>query len=578
MRANLRLLRRLYGDSRSLLAIGALAAVGQSALLVPVALLVRRVFDRSIPQHRPGEIAVTGLAVFGLTAASAGLGWLSRRLIVRISKESVGRLRIELMAHLYSLPQAWHDAQTAGELHAAVVSDSERLDQLATQLGRTVAPALIIAAALAVVALVMDPLLFAVLAAAVPGLLLASRRLARTSRRLALAWVAAVGAFSAQAQLALRAMRLTKVQGGESWELERRTRQIEEVVGISRRLDSAQASHGLAQTALAAAVGSGLLVIGGIAVARHEGSLGGLLAFYAVAVLLLRQVAAIGSGVSGLAVVSESLARLERVLSADAAEPYRGRRRLGFRGEVAFREVSFAYGERPCLSQVSFAVAAGEHVAVIGPNGSGKSTLVSLLLGLYRPQSGEVSFDGVPLAELDVRHLRRQLGVVLQDPILFPGTIAENIAYGRPDADRRAIAAAAGTALAAEFIEALPGGYETPIGDEGVLLSGGERQRVALARALVGRSPLVVLDEPTTYLDGATIDRLVENLSTLDHAPSVLLVTHDLAVAGRADRVIHLRDGRLAAIEAGSRPGRGPDAPRFGPGPGSQRFGGARSR
>lgn len=98
MRANLRLLRRLYGDSRSLLAIGALAAVGQSALLVPVALLVRRVFDRSIPQHRPGEIAVTGLAVFGLTAASAGLGWLSRRLIVRISKESVGRLRVELMA------------------------------------------------------------------------------------------------------------------------------------------------------------------------------------------------------------------------------------------------------------------------------------------------------------------------------------------------------------------------------------------------------------------------------------------------------------------------------------------------
>jgi ABC-type multidrug transport system fused ATPase/permease subunit len=433
------------------------------------------------------------------------------------------------------------------------VADTDRLDHLATQLARSVAPAVIISAALAVVALVMNPLLFAVLAAAVPALLAASRRLAGTSRRLARTWLDAVGAFSAQAQLALRAMRLTKVAAAESWELERGARQIEEVAGVSRRLDAAQASHGLLQSGLAAAAGSGLLVVGGIAVTRHDVSLGGLLAFYAVAVLLLRQVAAIGAGVSGLVVGSESLARLERLLGADAAEPYRGRRDLDLGGRVALRGVSFSYdGERPCLTDVSLVVAAGERVAVIGPNGSGKSTLVSLLLGLYRPQAGEVAFDGVPLAELDVRGLRRQIGVVLQDPIVFTGTIAENIAYGRPEADRRAVAAAAGTALAAEFIEGLPDGYETQVGEEGLRLSGGERQRLALARALVGRPSLIVLDEPTSHLDGASIGRLVENLAALDHGPTVLLVTHDLAVAAQADRVVHLRDGRVVRIAAGA--------------------------
>jgi ATP-binding cassette subfamily B protein/subfamily B ATP-binding cassette protein MsbA len=198
---------------------------------------------------------------------------------------------------------------------------------------------------------------------------------------------------------------------------------------------------------------------------------------------------------------------------------------------------------------VSLRIEPGEHAALFGPNGAGKSTVVSLILGLYRPQDGHLAADGVPYGEVDVRGLRRQIGVVLQDPVIFPGTIAGNIAYGRPDATEAEIRAAAELATAAAFIDTLPDGYETQVGDEGGLLSGGQRQRIAIARALIARPALLILDEPTTYLDDRSITRLFHNLLHLEGAPSVLVISHDLEVVRKMDTVHHLRDGALVRTE-----------------------------
>jgi ATP-binding cassette subfamily B protein len=254
----------------------------------------------------------------------------------------------------------------------------------------------------------------------------------------------------------------------------------------------------------------------------------------------------IGERATVLLIGAMSLARVDELLDTAAGEDSRqDGERLDFRGGVVLEHVSFAYAQELVLTDIELRLAPGEHVALVGPNGAGKSTIVSLILGLYPPRAGSLSANGLGYRELDLRSLRRQIGAVLQDPVLFPGTIRENIAYGRADASDADVAAASAASTAADYVEALPRGYETVVGDEGLGLSGGLRQRVAIARALFGSPALLVLDEPTTYLDERSVRALMTRLRSLPQSPTVLLVTHDPAVAAHADRVIELRDGRI---------------------------------
>jgi len=215
--------------------------------------------------------------------------------------------------------------------------------------------------------------------------------------------------------------------------------------------------------------------------------------------------------------------------------------------------VSFGYDQQPILHQVTLELPAGGRAAIVGPNGAGKSTLVSLMLGLYRPQSGRLLADGVPFDELDLGVLRQSVGVLLQEPLLFPTTIRENISYGRPDASLEEVREAACWATADEFIELMPEGYDSHVGDDGALLSGGQRQRIALARALLSRPAMLILDEPTTHLDDRSVARLLENLRDFPGCPSIVTVTHDPEVAAISDLVYRIRDGRIAT-EAAARP------------------------
>jgi ATP-binding cassette subfamily B protein len=255
--------------------------------------------------------------------------------------------------------------------------------------------------------------------------------------------------------------------------------------------------------------------------------------------------AAVPDILTGLAAIE----RIDEVLENTDREPYGGGRAVELAGAVEWDGVTFGYAreEAPVLSDVSLAVEPGETLAILGPTGAGKTTLVMLLLGLYRPWSGSIAVDGAPLERIDVRALRRQTGVLLQDGAAMRGTVAENIAFGRPDASREQIEAAAALAAAEDFVAELPDGYETDIGDDGVRLSAGQRQRVALARALLGNPALLVLDEPTSHLDPSTADRVLDNLTTLEPRPTLLLVTHDPLVARRADRQVEVRGGRVAA-------------------------------
>jgi ATP-binding cassette, subfamily B, bacterial len=216
------------------------------------------------------------------------------------------------------------------------------------------------------------------------------------------------------------------------------------------------------------------------------------------------------------------------------------------RGEICFRGVTFGYDERrPVLEGVSLIIAAGQRIGIVGETGSGKTTLLSLLLRFHDPGAGEILLDGVDLRRVRLADLRRQLAVVFQETVLFQGTIAENIAVGRPGATTADIESAARGANLHDTIGRLPDGYSTQVGECGHALSGGERQRVGLARAFLRDAPIVVLDEPTSALDAATESLVLEALERLMAGRTVLLITHRRQALHGCDRVVRVEDGKL---------------------------------
>jgi ABC-type bacteriocin/lantibiotic exporter with double-glycine peptidase domain len=207
--------------------------------------------------------------------------------------------------------------------------------------------------------------------------------------------------------------------------------------------------------------------------------------------------------------------------------------------------VSFSYEETPVLREINLSITPHSLTAITGANGAGKTTIASLMLGLYRPQRGQVYADGHPFDALDLRHLRASIGVVTQDPLVFFGTIRENITYGCSQVSDEEIFRAAKMALAHDFIQRLPNGYETVVGEKGILLSGGQRQRLAIARAFLRRPALVILDEPTNQLDEETIARLLENLRNMNERPSTLIISHQKIILSAVENRYRIDDGRL---------------------------------
>ena len=223
------------------------------------------------------------------------------------------------------------------------------------------------------------------------------------------------------------------------------------------------------------------------------------------------------------------------------------------RGEVLFDDVSFHYPGRPdveVLRGVSLHALPGQRIALVGPSGAGKSTLISLLLGFYRPDGGQLLLDGRDIRGIPLYELRRQVAVVPQDVLLFGGTIAENIAYGRPDATPEEIVVAARRANAHDFLQALPDGYQTQVGERGMQLSGGQRQRIAIARALLRDPAILLLDEATSALDAESEGLVLEALDTLMQGRTSLVIAHRLSTVRRADCIYVLQDGRT--IESGT--------------------------
>jgi subfamily B ATP-binding cassette protein MsbA len=244
-----------------------------------------------------------------------------------------------------------------------------------------------------------------------------------------------------------------------------------------------------------------------------------------------------------------ALERIQSILDTDIMIPQKPNARYPSRlkGEILFDHVFFWYHQgSPVLNDLTLKISAGQHIGICGPTGSGKSTLASLIPRFYDPVEGRVLIDNVDISDYQLDGLRNQIAFVLQDTVLFYGTIRENIAYGRPEAREDEIIAAARLANAEEFILKMPQGYDSLVGERGLTLSGGQRQRIGIARALIRNSPILILDEPTSSIDPGSEKIVLDALQKLMKGRTVITLTHRLNTIKQADKILVLLDGAVA--------------------------------
>jgi ABC-type bacteriocin/lantibiotic exporter with double-glycine peptidase domain len=250
---------------------------------------------------------------------------------------------------------------------------------------------------------------------------------------------------------------------------------------------------------------------------------------------------------------NQSLCALHSFCSLHVAPPYSGTTRFKFSGDIELCSVSFRYKSKDVFRGLSIKLNSGSFTAIMGPNGGGKTTIARLILGLYRPDEGVLRADGISYEKLDIERLRQSMAFAPQDPVLFTGTIWDNVSYGIPEEDAVHVKRACEIALVDDFVRYLPGGYNTEVGEDGGSLSGGQRQRIAIARALARCPRLLILDEPTNHLDPFTAQQLFRNLKSMLGACTALIITQDPAVARQAEFLYRLENGNLQRLEGASR-------------------------
>ncbi|MGE5507703.1 MAG: ABC transporter ATP-binding protein [Chitinophagales bacterium] len=485
---------------------------------------------------------VRGLFMYGYTYLTSFVGF-----------RVVTDLRRALFVKMQDLSLAFHERHRTGELIARVTNDTMLVHQAVAmglgdlllqglQLSGTLVAVFLLHWRLALTAIVVFPLMALVI-----------NRFGRVIRRASRNMQERVAELTTVLQEALAGIRIVKAFTMEEHQADRFTRQNEASFGAS--LKSAQVGATLSPTVDFLFVTAVALVLwfGGSEVLAGRLTTGKLIAFFGYLALAANPLAALSRVYQAL---QQALAAGERIFSILDAEPEVGEKPGAkplppLAGRVVFEQVSFAYGDGPpVLSGIDLTVEPGKVVALVGPSGAGKTTLVNLLPRFYDPTGGRILVDGHDLREVTLESLRRQVGVVPQETMLFGVTVRENIAFGRPGASEEEIVAAAKAANAHDFILGLPQGYDTVLGERGESLSGGQRQRIAIARALLRDPRLLILDEATSALDTEAERVVQEALERLMRGRTTFVIAHRLSTVQFADQIVVLSGGKI--VEAGT--------------------------
>lgn len=487
-------------------------------------------------------VAVAGLRAVASYSATVGFALVGNRLLTRV--------RNALYRRLQGLSVGFHSRAEKGDLVLRVIGDVGMVREVVVTAMLPLLGNLFILAGMIVVMLWMQWQLTLVALTTVPLFWLSTARLGARIRTVARKQRRREGGLATRVSETMGAIETVQALSLEETfaadfvdQGERSMAQGVQGKRLSARLERTVDVLNALATALVLWFGASIVLRGGL-------SPGELVVFLTYLKSAVRPVRNFAKYSARLAKASAAAERVLEVLDEqpDVREAPDAREAPIFRGAIRFERATFGYGDEPVLRAVDFSVAAGERVAVVGASGAGKSTLVGAISRLRDPSEGRILIDEIDLRELTLASVRRQVSVVLQESLLFAATIRENIAMGANEVSDEAVRAAASSANASEFIELLPEGYETRIGERGMDLSIGQRQRIAIARASVVPTSVVVLDEPLTGLDGENARVVEEALDRLCAGRTTLLITHDLRHAATCDRIVVLEGGTVTEI------------------------------
>ncbi len=534
-----------------ILALMALVLTASVSLILPLA--VRRVVDgfNSGDAALLDQYFLAALAIAGLLALGTGLRYY---LVTRLGERVVADIRRALFDRVLGMSPAFFERIMTGEVLSRITTDTTLiLSVIGSSVSIALRNLLMLVGGLVMLMLTsgkLTGLVLLIVPAIVVPIIVLGRRLRRLSRENQ-DWIASSSGSASEA--------LSSVQTVQAFTHEGQTRAAFAEV-TEKSFTSAQsrirtrAVMTVIVIFLTFAGIVGVLWIGARDVRQGAMTVGELIQFVIYAVMVAGAVGALSEiwgELQRAAGATERLVELFHTEDAvkDPARPVALPRPV--RGAIAFQDVTFRYPTRPdtsALNGVSLHVAPGETVALVGPSGAGKTTILQLLMRFYDPQSGRITLDGIDLAAMTRGDFRGAIAMVPQDPVIFATSARENIRFGRPDASDAEVEEAAKAAAAHEFLTALPQGYDSYLGERGVMLSGGQKQRVAIARAILRDAPILLLDEATSALDAESERAVQAAVERLSQGRTTLVVAHRLATVKRADRIVVFDHGRIAAI------------------------------
>lgn len=536
----------LYVGNRRRLILTITLSIAQSVSTLPIIFLIRYAFDNALPNRDITLLIWIGVGVVALLLINTFFILRTMSINLNITKTAVQLLRNKLLDKSFNVSRSFYNQADSGKLHSNFVHDSYRLENMSDVLVLNLIPAIVMGLSLGLLLLYLNWQLFLAMISVFPAFFVVNRVLGKVVRDNVQKWREMFRDFSRGVLFVYEKMNLIRIQTAEPFEIERRYRSFNELRKSSAQMKLSQTIYSTWQNAIVGLSVVIVLIIGGIAISAGVMTIGDLFSFYAALVLLRRYMGPLLTSIPQLIEGNESLISLHEFLNTDDPVEYSGQKKINFKGEILLDGVVFNYNNNdPILENLGLTIPERSIIAILGANGAGKSTILNLILGFYRPQFGQLYADGNPYEEIDLQYLRQSIGVVTQEPIVFNGTILENIIYGMPELDNERVKEAAILSNAHEFIKQLPDGCNTLIGENGVRLSGGQRQRISLARAFIRKPKLLILDEPTNHLDDTTAKHVFESLRTINENATILIVTHDNNIINIATDTYLLENGCL---------------------------------
>lgn len=497
-------------------------------------------------------VARTIALVIALYVVSGVLMWVSTRLLNRISIRTVRDLRSDAEDQLHELPLSYFDDRQRGEVLSRVTNDLDNLQQTLQQTFGQLLNAVVTILAILAMMLWISPTLTLIAIVTIPLSVIVTLLIARRSQKLFKAQWAHTGTLNGQIEEAFTGHELVTVFGRREQTTTRMREINDQLYDVTWR---AQFTSGVIMPTMFLIGNLGYVlvaVVGALRVTSGQLSLGSVQAFIQYSRQFTQPVTQVASMANLLQSGIASAERVFELLDAEqqVPDPTEAAAVPGTGGRIAFEDVSFSYGEEPLIEGLSLVAEPGQTVAIVGPTGAGKTTLVNLVLRFYELTGGRITLDGRDITSMTRRDLRSRVGMVLQDTWLFEGSIAENIAYGRPGASMEQIEEAAVAAHVDRFVQHLPDGYDTVIDDEGATVSVGEKQLITIARAFIAQPSLLILDEATSSVDTRTELLVQEAMARLRADRTSFVIAHRLSTIRDADLILVMESGQI--VEQGT--------------------------